>query len=315
MLESRRGAWDDCGGLDAGVGVLRRKLGTTATSRRPGRPTGCCGAPSTSTPTTSATGSGSVACPVTRVPRERTHDVLTAAGVLAAALAMAAPASGLPDGRRMPATTGSRPASTASPTGPHEVGRPASRPLGVATAPRPQLEDPRHQRGLELVLRELPGLLDPGLRLVRRRHPTTARSTGSSRRTRVGATTLLTLPAAGWVAKAISYTGDQLCSYPRRPSTRRTTTTLQTPPAARDSATVRGSRPAPTPPTPWHARRRRLRQWVEHLASTYGSAADGGVGIYAIVGRRAVVGLPPRLPPGPAGYDELWSTSRRSRPR
>ena len=130
---------------------------------------------------------------------------------------------------------------------------------------------------------------------------------------RVGASTLLTLPALGWVAKSVSYDQDQPCSYPAavfdpqddhdpyHPACgngRRNGHWITSPAV---DPTVAG-RPAGAA---WGG------DWVTDLVSRYGSAADGGVRLYAL-------GNEPGLwneshhdfHPDPLTYDELWTKGR-----
>ena len=129
---------------------------------------------------------------------------------------------------------------------------------------------------------------------------------------RVGATTLLTLPAAGWVAKAVSYSGDQLCSYPSATFDPQDDHDPYNPACGKGQRNGAWISPGVDPAhagTPagaaWD------QEWVEHLVSTYGSAADGGVGIYAIGNEPGLWSVSHHdFHPDPLSYDELWSTSR-----
>ena len=130
---------------------------------------------------------------------------------------------------------------------------------------------------------------------------------------RVGASTLLTLPAAGWVAKAVSYEQDQLCSYPASVFDPQDDHDPYHPVCGNgkrggswiSSPAVDPTRAGVPAGAGWAG------DWVTDLVSRYGTAADGGVAIYEI-------GNEPGLwndthhdfHPQPLTYDELWSTSR-----
>lgn len=130
---------------------------------------------------------------------------------------------------------------------------------------------------------------------------------------RVGASTLLTLPALGWVARSVAYDQDQPCSYPASVfdpqddhdpyhaacgNGRRNGHWITSPAV---DPTVAG-RPAGAG---WGG------DWVTDLVARYGPAADGGVRLYAL-------GNEPGLwndshhdfHPDPLTYDELWAKGR-----
>jgi len=124
-----------------------------------------------------------------------------------------------------------------------------------------------------------------------------------------GTATLLTLPLLGWVAKAVSYSGDHPCSYPSSfnpqddhdpyhstcGNGRRNGQWLTADPTT-----------AGVPVGPAFS-----AQWIAALKAKYGDAQHGGVSLYEL-------GNEPNLwdsthhdfHPQPTTYDELWAKSR-----
>jgi len=124
-----------------------------------------------------------------------------------------------------------------------------------------------------------------------------------------GTATLLTLPLLGWVANAVSYTGQHPCSYPASADPqddhdpyhstcgngRRNGQWLTADP------TAAGVQVGPA----------FSAQWIAALKARYGDAQHGGVALYEL-------GNEPNLwdsthhdfHPQPTTYDELWSKSR-----
>jgi hypothetical protein len=125
-----------------------------------------------------------------------------------------------------------------------------------------------------------------------------------------GTRTLLTLPLDGWVAKGVTYTNHNPCSFPRGRYPQQNAYDPYNPRCGdgRDSGGFVAH------PRPSIAGRRAGAgfdaQWVSHLVARHGDARDGGVGIYEI-------GNEPGLwdqthhdfHPKPVGYDELGSKS------
>ncbi|WP_395657233.1 glycoside hydrolase family 44 protein [Nocardioides sp.] len=130
---------------------------------------------------------------------------------------------------------------------------------------------------------------------------------------RTGATTLATLPAAGWVAKSVAYDQDQLCSYPAAVFDPQDDHDPYHPVCGNGernghwitSPAVDPTRAGTPAGAAWDG------DWVADLVSRYGSAAAGGVGLYEIGNEPGLWNSTHRdFHPDPVDYDELWSTSR-----
>lgn len=134
---------------------------------------------------------------------------------------------------------------------------------------------------------------------------------------RVGAKTVLNLPALGWVAKSVSYDQDQLCSYPGSVFDPQDDHDPYRDPALMDSCgsgrrnghwisspavdpTVAGKQVGPD----------FAGSWVDDLTSRYGQASQGGVRIYELGNEPGLWNETHRdFHPAPLSYDELGSKS------
>ncbi|MCW2797598.1 glycoside hydrolase family 44 protein [Nocardioides sp.] len=129
---------------------------------------------------------------------------------------------------------------------------------------------------------------------------------------RVGAKTLLNLPALGWVAKSVTYDQDQLCSYPANvfdPQDDHDTFHPVCGNGRRNgqwiSNPVADPNLAGKPVGPAFS-----AAWINDLVGRYGTASQGGVQIYEL-------GNEPGLwnethhdfHPNPLSFDELWAKS------
>ncbi|CAB4719596.1 MAG: endoglucanase [Actinobacteria bacterium] len=125
----------------------------------------------------------------------------------------------------------------------------------------------------------------------------------------IGSRTLLTLPTMGWVAKDGSLDGPGSCSYPTSTYPRQDDVDPYNPDCGNG---VVGGRVVTSPPV--DPRNAGLavgatfnRQWVQSLVSTYGDAAHGGVGIYALGNEPGLWADTHRsFQQQPLGFDDLW---------
>jgi hypothetical protein len=123
-------------------------------------------------------------------------------------------------------------------------------------------------------------------------------------------TTLLNLPAMGWVAKAVAYDNTNPCSYPAAGFDPQDDHDPYHPACGSGKRSGQWLTADPTTAgTP--AGTAFATGWVQHLVATYGDAQHGGVGIYELGNEPALWSDTHHdFHPQPTTYDELWSKAR-----